>query len=125
MLHASASPDFTHLTVLAAAQQGPTRSLRIATFETPVLHARRCDIGHLARGAHRVQFLFGATEAAIATCLRTWSEASKALSTRFDALLTLLRDHNAQSSAADEMMSLLATGIVRCYCSSVLLVSHV
>ncbi len=112
VLTAELSSDFKRLRAVLAEEAAP-RGLSHVDVSTPLLHSRASELCRVASSAYRVELILDSVRTALSTCARSLGDANAAFSEKLAAFKALLRDHSSESSPADELLSLLSTGVAR------------
>ncbi len=116
-LRLTVAPDFSHLAGVFA-EDGAGSAQLYANIATPLLQTHGTELFHVAWYAHNVYSMLDTVRASVAACTRQMETARSAFDEKLVAFNALLRDHRDHrgemvSSASDELLSLLATGVSR------------
>lgn len=116
MLRTELSPDFRRLTVIGESSPDSAQggAAWMTEFSTPVLCDRAAELLSLSQSGCSILQTMHALQAAVAACSRSLEDAHAAFSEKLNEFTSLLRDHACDASPADELLSLLLTGVARC-----------
>lgn len=111
--YSSLIPATSSVTCIFEANTGD--ELHVGSLHVPQFQENAVALCHIGQSAHRFGAACDLLETCISDCERHCSEISASLTEKLDAMRNVLRQHNSHSSAAEEdLLSLAATGIVRC-----------